>query len=189
MNNYHMRTCVVSSIIGYRYRFDGWRQLGNAGGWNGFRREWCPTIVTSTVGVVNESAVNLDERHEDVEPIEMHEVRTSKYLAITENPNQPRHVNFPKRHFGLSKIISCSFQLQWFDKWKWLHYDEAWDLAFCHVCVTAIKTGKVQNRNVDSAFIEFCNWKDASGEKGAFFSHEQSNCHKRAVELMVTLPT
>ena len=32
----------------------------------------------------------------------------------------------------------------------------------------------------------FSNWKDASGEKGAFSCHQQSSCHKRAVELMVT---
>ena len=44
--------------------------------------------------------------------------------------------------------------------------------------------------NVDSAFISrrFCNWKDASGEKGAFSNHEHSKCHKSAVELVVTLP-
>jgi len=47
-----------------------------------------------------------------------------------------------------------------------------------------------KTENVDMAFIKrgFSNWKDASGEKGAFSSHQQNSCHKRAVELMVTLP-
>ena len=44
--------------------------------------------------------------------------------------------------------------------------------------------------NMDMAFIKrgFSNWKDASGEKGVFSCHQQSSYHKRAVELMVTLP-
>ena len=55
-----------------------------------------------------------------------------------------------------------------------------------------MKTGKLQNHvNVDLAFIEygFCKWKDASGDKVAFSSQERSNCHKKAVEVVVTLPT
>ena len=80
---------------------------------------------------------------------------TSKYPAISDEPNQPRHFNFPKHRFGASKIVIRSFQGYWFNKWKWIHYNEAQDLAFCHVCVTAMKTGKLQNHgNVDVAFIE-----------------------------------
>ena len=43
----------------------------------------------------------------------------------------------------------------WFNKWQWLHYESTTDLAFCHTCVTAIKTGKMKIAgNVkDSAFI------------------------------------
>ena len=39
------------------------------------------------------------------------------------------------------------------------------------------------------AFIKYdsSNWKDASGEKDAFSCYQQSSCHKRAVELMVTM--
>ena len=36
--------------------------------------------------------------------------------------------------------------------------------------------------------VGFANWKDASGDKGAFSSHEHSSCHKKAVEVVVTLP-
>ena len=40
------------------------------------------------------------------------------------------------------------------------------------------------------AFIDrgFHNWKDASGDKGCFNSHEQSKCHKIAVEVIISLP-
>ena len=53
-----------------------------------------------------------------------------------------------------------------------------------------MKTGKLQNHgNVDAAFIEcgFCNWKDTSGDKGVFSSHERSSCHKKAIEVVVRL--
>ena len=89
-------------------------------------------------------------------------------------------------------MVKHSFQSQWFKKWQWLHYDEAQDLAFCHICATARKTGKMTNAgNTDMAFIErsFYNWKDASGEKGAFSCHQQSSRHKRFVELMVITST
>ena len=39
----------------------------------------------------------------------------------------------------------------------------------------------------DSSFISrgFCNWKDATT---MFRKHEQSACHRQAVEVMLTLP-
>ena len=132
------------------------------------------------------------EEHETVKDTAIGKQHTtSKYPAISDEPNQPRHFNFPEYRFGASKIVIRSFQGHWFNKWKWIHYNEAQDLAFCHVYVTAMKTGKLQNHgNVDVAFIErgFCNWKDDSGDKGAFSSHEHSNCHKKAVEVVITLP-
>ena len=44
--------------------------------------------------------------------------------------------------------------------------------------------------NIDKAFVvrDYSNWKDASGEKGGFVSHECSSVHKRAVEVVKTLP-
>ena len=153
------------------------------------------SVVSNSNEHDNEQAAPDEASHEDHEAIKETAIQkqhnTSKYPAICDKPNQPRHFNFPKRRFEASKIVSRSFQCQWFNKWKWIHYDEAEDLAFCHVCVTAMKTGKMQNHgNVDVAFIErrFCNWKDASGDKGAFSSHERSSCHKKAVDVVVTLP-
>ena len=45
-------------------------------------------------------------------------------------------------------------------------------------------------RNWDLAFVSrgYCNWKDATGEKGAFSTHQKSATHKRAVEVIFTLP-
>ena len=55
----------------------------------------------------------------------------------------------------------------------------------------ALKTGKIKAEgNIDEAFVlrGYCNWKDASGDKGGLASHESSQVHKRAVEVMETLP-
>ena len=34
----------------------------------------------------------------------------------------------------------------------------------------------------------YYDWKDAAGEKGAFNTHQKSATHKRAVEVIFTLP-
>ena len=42
-------------------------------------------------------------------------------------------------------------------------YEAAQNLTFCHVCITAMKTGKLQNHgHVEVVLIEceYCNWKD-----------------------------
>ncbi len=49
-------------------------------------------------------------------------------------PHQPRSFNFPKREFGKKTVVKRSFNPSWFERYKWLHYDEAQDAAFCHVC-------------------------------------------------------
>ncbi len=40
------------------------------------------------------------------------------------------------------------------------------------------------------AFVSkgYCNWKDATGVKGAFNKHEKSGTHKLAIEYLVTIP-
>ena len=55
----------------------------------------------------------------------------------------------------------------------------------------ALKTGKMNAEgNIAEAFglRGYCNWKDASGDKGGLASHESSQVHKRAVEVIETLP-
>ena len=34
------------------------------------------------------------------------------------------------------RLVWQSFQQSWFNQWTWLHYDEANDLAYCHICVS-----------------------------------------------------
>ena len=93
-----------------------------------------------------------------------------------------------------------SFQAAWFQSWRWLHYDEMTDKAYCFYCTKGFKEKKLKVPNAEPAFVSdleslcciifqvskgFCNWKD---ETLSFRKHEQSLCHKEAVEMIVTLP-
>jgi len=85
-----------------------------------------------------------------VEPISF-----SSPQVCPDKVNQPANFKFPKHHFGKTKLVSHSFQPQWFQKWKWLQYDEARDLVLCHICSTAVRIGKMKNcGNVDLASID-----------------------------------
>ena len=111
---------------------------------------------------------------------------------VGEKPNQPSRFPFPKREFGKKTIVKRAFQQQWFHHWPWIHYDEVNDVAFCHTCVTAVRSKKLKNvsNNGNLTFIHrgYANWKDASGKTGAFCKHESSSLHKQAVEVIYTLP-
>ena len=52
----------------------------------------------------------------------------------------------------LQHPVKRSFQSSWFANRTWLHYDEANDLAFCHVCMIAHRDGKLNSATLD-AFI------------------------------------
>ena len=109
---------------------------------------------------------------------------------VGETPNQPRDFNFPKLDFGQTNPVFRSFQSSWFLKWGWLHYDAASDVAFCHICIRALKSGKMlmtTGNTRDSSFAVggFCNWKDGTI---ACSKHESSATHKLGVVVIFTLP-
>jgi len=109
---------------------------------------------------------------------------TVELIAIGDKPNQPRLKSFPKQSFGVKTVSNQSFQAAWFDKWKWIHYDQVNDRAFCYTCVLAMKQGKMKRFNASPSKVTFistgyCNWKDASGDKhGRFKLHEKSKVGK-----------
>lgn len=108
--------------------------------------------------------------------------------TLPEQPHQPKKFKFPPRSFGQKIVKKRSFQAPWFDRFKWLHYDEEMDAAFCHVCAKAEENGRLSgSARRDAAFLTkgFTNWKDATM---CFSRHEASDCHKEAFETMVTLP-
>ena len=106
-------------------------------------------------------------------------------------PNQPTRWAFPQCQFGKKTVVKHSFQQQWFQKWRWLHYDVTNDIVFCHTCVKAVHLKRLSSTgSVDFAFISrgYSNWKDAAGNTDTFYKHESSSCHKEAVQVMYTLP-
>ena len=110
-------------------------------------------------------------------------------MDIPPVPNQPKIFKFPQRCFGKTNPVNRSFQASWFSNRTWLHYhdyDEANDLAFCHICLVAYKDGKLNNHTLDKAFIinGFSNWKDASV---SFKKHDSSKCHRESVDIVLIL--
>ena len=80
------------------------------------------------------------------------------------------------------KNKTVHFQLSWFTKFPWLHYDQ---LLISHTCAVAKRRGFLQLSKCSSeVFIteSFRNWTRAL-EK--FANHETSDCHKLAVEALI----
>ena len=69
-----------------------------------------------------------------------------------QKPHQPKEFSFPKRSFGKKNVVQRAFLSSWFDKWKWIHYEETADAAFCYVCMKADKAGKLKANSKDFAF-------------------------------------
>ena len=68
--------------------------------------------------------------------------RSRRLPVVLEKPHQPLALKFPKRQYGKQHR---AFQSGWFQHWHCLHYDKSKDAAFCHICVTAIETGKMKD--------------------------------------------
>jgi len=47
-----------------------------------------------------------------------------------DKPHQPRRLGYPTRTFGKKNPEKWTFRAVWFEEWRWLHYDEASDIAF-----------------------------------------------------------
>ncbi|XP_071522625.1 LOW QUALITY PROTEIN: uncharacterized protein Atac2 [Panulirus ornatus] len=109
--------------------------------------------------------------------------------SVGNTPHQPKTAAFPKRVFGKANPVARSFQPSWFHRWPWIHYDEANDRAFCHVCVKAYTQNLISSAVIEPLFISrgFTNWKDVTTKRG-FPAHERSDCHREAVEHLLNSP-
>ena len=102
-------------------------------------------------------------------------------LSITpEKPHHPVLPSFPLHTFGKQRRSFCS---SWYQKYPWLHYQEASDSVLCFHCRVAERQhlpGVTLNRD---AFITvgFTNWKKAIER---FNKHEKTIAHRQAVELV-----
>ena len=106
-------------------------------------------------------------------------------------PHQPGDFKFPVTTFGNNQFArQRSFQPTWFDRYKWLHYKEKSDSAFCYTFIKAVQNNMIPSSKVDLAFTEtgFRNWKNATDKKKGFQKHETSDAHREAVSRYVTAP-
>ena len=65
--------------------------------------------------------------------------RYDVFYDIPEKPDQLHHLSFPSQRFGKASPVLKSFQLVWFNRFKWLHYDIPRNAAFCYACCSALK--------------------------------------------------
>ena len=110
-----------------------------------------------------------------------------KHMAVSKPEKfQPdKSFSFPKRTFGRT---TRSFRPEWCELFPWLHYSIDQDAAFCHLCMTAQHEGKfLASTKRDPAFVSrgYTYWKEATT---AFKKHQTSDCHKEAIEAIVSLP-
>ena len=61
------------------------------------------------------------------------------YPQILDAPHQPCSFHFPHRSFGNKNVVKQGFNASWFGSHTWLHYDKIKDLAFCFLCMKAVK--------------------------------------------------
>ena len=77
-------------------------------------------------------------------------------------PEKAHHpiLNFPPRTIGKQRQLFCS---SWYQKYPWLHYQEANDSVLCFHCHVAERRHLPITLNKDLAFLSvgFSNWKKA----------------------------
>ena len=98
------------------------------------------------------------------------------FVNVSDSPYQPKNFKFPAKTFGSKNPTKRSFQTAWFERFKWLHYDERRDAAYCHTCLKALQSGMLTSSNADPAFTKngFSNWKNSMEKKKGFQKHESS---------------
>ena len=121
----------------------------------------------------------------------------SKSLAtrssLPDLPLQPSHPSskfvFPKREFGKKAGSEEVVPGVLFSTWPWLLYQthNPDDVLLCHVCVSALKSKRMERSRGDLAFTSngFKNWKDATI---GFKNHEASASHKEALQVVMVIP-
>ena len=106
-------------------------------------------------------------------------------LAFPSCPHQPKLTSFPKRSYGKTQR---SFVSAWYDKYKWLHYQEHNDSVLCCYCMTAEKVqGILKGGNKDDVFTMTGYSQKKALER--FEKHQNSDAHHEAVDILVTLPS
>ena len=70
--------------------------------------------------------------------------KSEEIKAMPDKPCQPHHLSFPFRSFGKNAPVNRSFQVSWFNRFPWIHYELDQDVVYCFVCCKAVKEGKIR---------------------------------------------
>ena len=135
-----------------------------------------PGTATSSASIDEESGVTVAATEvSETESTSTHSDTTS-FEEPHLRPNQPKRSVFPPARFGAQ---TKSFQYGWFEKWKWLDWDDNMCCVFCHPCRMAARLHFNLSKNSEAAFSTagFRNWKDATR---SFRKHESSSSHSEA---------
>ena len=111
--------------------------------------------------------------------------KSEEVKAMPDKPCQPHHLSFPFRSFG-NAPVNRSFQVSWFNRFPWIHYELDQDAVYCLVCCKAVKEGKIRLTGMtEASFLVkgFINWKDATR---GLSKHENSDFHKAAASALFT---
>lgn len=102
---------------------------------------------------------------------------------IPEKPYQPRNTIFPIREYGDEIKQYSSFHSDYFDSFKWLHYEASRDLVFCHPCMKAYKAGLFGEYLPYTSFISvgFCDWKQSTKP---YLVHEADQFHTESLKYL-----
>lgn len=146
---------------------------------------WLATAKQTPAGGEEEISPLNSNEDEDELPSDEHSTHppTETPEATCLKAHQPLLRPFPLRSFGKQQRAFCA---TWYNKYPWLHYQEADDSVLCFYCVVAEKRGlsssaAVRSKSADDAFIRtgFSNWKRAL-EK--FEKHQNSLSHRDAMD-------
>ena len=96
-------------------------------------------------------------------------------------PNQPKHYQYPKSKYKETNPSPLAFQLNWYRRHSWLHYNIERDAAFCFYCCKYLETHDIFER-VEPAFTVtgFRNWKRTLESKKGFAKRQSSGLRKEA---------
>lgn len=105
------------------------------------------------------------------------------FVTIPERPHQPK-ITFPHRTFGKQKRAFCA---TWFDRFPWIHYQDATDVVFCYYCLVAEMRSLPTTAYKEDTFAKtgFFNWKKALQK---FEKHESTLAHRQSVDLVQEIP-
>ena len=76
------------------------------------------------------------------------------FVNVSDSPYQPKNFKFPAKTFGSKNPTKRSFQTVWFERLKWLHYDERRDADNCHTCLKALQSGNANFIQCRLSFYE-----------------------------------